>query len=299
MKSVYFPQYGGNNSEQRLVQDLVDEQIKLFGQDVYYLPKEILLDKSLNDVVISKFRDCVMIEMMLINVEGFGGPSSLAMSKFGLKISDEVTFAVSKRRWQMYAEDQITTMVPGKPNEGDLIYVPMTKNTYEIKYVEREIPFYQLGKNYIFGLTCELLENANNEFRTGINELDDLSQESYVFPVTFKENGYGDYKVGEIVSQKYLDGGSVVEVNATVVKWNLPTRQLNLTYINGTLKKDIPILGLESNAEWIVESFSTIEFETENYINSQNKIFEEEADKILDFTETNPFGEYGNMEDSF
>jgi hypothetical protein len=299
MKSVYFPQYGGNFSEQRLVQDLVDEQIKLFGQDVYYLPKEMLIDKSLNDVILSRFRDCVMIEMMLINVEGFGGPSSLAMSKFGLKISDEVTFAVSKRRWQMYAEDQITTLVPGRPNEGDLIHMPMTKNTYEIKYVEREIPFYQLGKNYIFGLTCELMENANNEFDTGIDELDDLKQESYVFPVIMKSNGYNHFKVGETVEQEYMMGGNIVKVTAKVAKWNAPSKQLNLTYINGAIQKDIPILGLESNAEWIVESFSTIDFEIDDFDNAQNRWYEDKADEILDFTEGNPFGDYGNMEDSF
>jgi len=298
-KSVYFPQYGGNTSEQRLVQDLVDEQIKLFGQDIYYLPKEMLIDRSLNDVILSKFKDCVLIEMMLINVEGFGGSGALAMSKFGLKISDEVTFAVSKRRWQIYAEDQITTFVPGRPNEGDLLYVPMTKNTYEIKYVEREVPFYQLGKNYIFGLTCELLENADNEFDTGIDELDDLAQESYVFPVYMTTGGVGYFEVGEVVEQEYTVNGNTVTVTAKVAKWNAPNRKLDLTYINGVLRENVLLVGQDSGAEWTVSSFSTIDFEIENYDNAENKWYENKADEILDFTEGNPFGEYGDMEDSF
>lgn len=298
-KSVYFPQYGGNTSEQRLVQNLVDEQIKLFGQDVYYLPKEMLIDRSLNDVILSKFKDCVLIEMMLINVEGFGGSGALAMSKFGLKISDEVTFAVSKRRWQMYAEDQILTVVPGRPNEGDLIYVPMTKNAYEIKYVEREVPFYQLGKNYIYGLTCELMENADNEFDTGIDEIDDLKQESYVFPVYMKDGGVYHFEIGETVQQEYTVNGNPVVVTAEVASWNRPTKQLNLTYINGVLKENIAIIGQDSGAEWIVDSFSTIDFQIDNYDNAENKWYEDQADLILDFTEGNPFGEYGNMEDSF
>lgn len=298
-KSVYFPQYGGNTSEQRLVQDLVDEQIKLFGQDIYYLPKEMLIDRSLNDVILSKFKDCVLIEMMLINVEGFGGSGALAMSKFGLKISDEVTFAVSKRRWQIYAEDQITTVVPGRPNEGDLLYVPMTRNTYEIKYVEREVPFYQLGKNYIFGLTCELLENADNEFDTGIDELDDLAQESYVFPVYMTTGGVGHFEVGEVVEQEYTVNGNTVTVTAKVAKWNAPNRKLDLTYINGVLREDVLLVGQDSGAEWTVSSFSTIDFEIENYDNAENKWYENKADEILDFTEGNPFGEYGDMEDSF
>lgn len=298
-KSVYFPQYGGNTSEQRLVQDLVDEQIKLFGQDVYYLPKEMLIDRSLNDVILSKFRDCVLIEMMLINVEGFGGSGALAMSKFGLKITDEVTFAVSKRRWQMYAEDQIITVVPGRPNEGDLLYVPMTKNTYEIKYVEREVPFYQLGKNYIYGLTCELMENADNEFDTGIDEIDDLKQEAYVFPVYMQDGGLYHFEVGETVQQEYSLNGNPVVVTAKVASWNRPSKQLNLTYINGVLKENIPLIGQDSGAEWTVDSFSTIDFQIDNYDNAENKWYEDKADLILDFTEGNPFGEYGDMEDSF
>jgi len=126
-KSQYFPQYGGRTSEQTLVQDLVDEQIKLFGQDVVYVPKTMLIDKVLNDVILSKFEDSVTIEMMLINVEGFGGAGAVAMSKFGLKLSDEITYAVSKRRWINYVETEIDTRVPNRPNEGDLLYVPMTK----------------------------------------------------------------------------------------------------------------------------------------------------------------------------
>lgn len=298
-KSVYFPQYGGNTSEQRLVQDLVDEQIKLFGQDVYYLPKEMLIDRSLNDVILSKFKDVLLIEMMLINVEGFGGSGALAMSKFGLRISDEVTFAVSKRRWQTYARDRIDTFVDGRPNEGDLLYVPMTKNTYEIKYVEREVPFYQLGKNYIYGLTCELMENADNEFDTGIDEIDDLQQETHVFPVYLKTGGSDNYFVGEEVEQTYSINGTPVTVTAKVAKWYAPTRKLDLTYINGVLKEDVPLVGQDSAANWIVDSFSTIDFEIDNYDNAENKWYEDKADLILDFTEGNPFGEYGDMEDSF
>lgn len=298
-KSVYFPQYGGNYSEQNLVQNLVDEQIKLFGQDVYYVPKIMLIDRSLNDVVLSKFKDCIMIEMMLINVEGFGGSGALAMSKFGLKISDEVTFAVSKKRWNTYVTEHVDTVVANRPNEGDLIYVPMTKNTYEIKYVEREAPFYQLGKNYIFALTCELMENADNEFDTGNSEIDDLAQEAYVFPVYMKPNGFSSFLVGEEIEQVYQLNNQPVTVTAKVAGWNVVERKLNLTYINGVLKENLPIVGLDSGSEWIVDSFSTIDFNIDNYDNAQNKWYEDRGDEILDFTETNPFGEYGDIGDSF
>lgn len=298
-KSQYFPQYGGNTAEQTLVQDLVDEQIKLFGQDVVYVPKTMLIDKTLNDVILSKFEDKVTIEMMLINVEGFGGSGAVAMSKFGLRLSDEITYAVSKRRWINYVETEINTRVPNRPNEGDLLYVPMTKNLYEIKFVEREVPFYQLGKNYIFSLTCELIENADSYFNTGDPEIDNLTQESHVFPVYMKTGGSGVYEPGEIVEQTYNVDGDPVTVTATVADWDPDTRKLRLTYINGVLSPNNPIIGEDSGAEWIVDTFSTIDFDIDNYDNAQNKIFEETADEILDFTETNPFGEYGDMEDSF
>jgi len=294
-KSQYFPQYGGRTSEQTLVQDLVDEQIKLFGQDVYYVPKTMLIDKSLNDVVLQKFEDDVLIEMMLINVEGFGGSGAVAMSKFGLRLSDEITYAVSKRRWINYVETQIDTVVPDRPNEGDLLYVPMTKNLYEIKFVEREVPFYQLGKNYIFSLTCELIEHADNYFNTGNPDIDDYTQESHIFPVYMKTGGTGVYEAGEIVEQTYTVDGSPVTVTATVADWTPSSRKLRLTYINGVLNQNVALEGQDSGASWIVDTFSTIDFEIDNYDNAQNKWYEDKADQILEFDEGNPFGEYGDM----
>jgi hypothetical protein len=294
-KSQYFPQYGGRTSEQTLVQDLVDEQIKLFGQDVIYVPKTMLIDRTLNDVILSKFEDKVTIEMMLINVEGFGGSGAVAMSKFGLRLSDEITYAVSKRRWINYVETEINTRVPDRPNEGDLLYVPMTKNLYEIKFVEREVPFYQLGKNYIFSLTCELIEHADNYFNTGDSEIDDLTQESHVFPVYMKTGGTGTYEVGEIVEQTYIVDGSPVTVTATVADWTPSSRKLRLTYINGVLNQNVALEGQDSNASWIVDTFSTIDFDIDNYDNAENKWYEDKADQIIDFNEDNPFGEYGDM----
>jgi hypothetical protein len=294
-KSQYFTQFGGTSNEQDLIQDLVDEQIKLFGQDVIYVPKTMLIDRTLNDVILSKFEDKVTIEMMLINVEGFGGSGAVAMSKFGLRLSDEITYAVSKRRWINYVETEIDTRVPNRPNEGDLLYVPMTKNLYEIKFVEREVPFYQLGKNYIFSMTCELIENADNYFNTGDPEIDDLTQESHVFPVTVKVGGTGTYVVGEEVRQTYTVGGVPTITKATVAEWVAATRKLRLTYINGDLQQNVVLIGQTSNASWIVDTFSTIDFEIDNYDNAENKWYEDKANLIIDFNEDNPFGEYGDM----
>ena len=176
MKKVYFPQHGGNRTEQNLVQDLVDEQIKLFGTDVFYIPRVQLKDKTLGEVIQSEFNQSYMIEMMLVNVEGFGAGSEF-VSKFGLRITDEITFVVSRRRWEQSANPALNLAVDGRPNEGDLVYYPLTEDIYEIKYVEREQPFFQLGKQYFYILTAEIYEQGADKFDTGIDEIDDIERE--------------------------------------------------------------------------------------------------------------------------
>ena len=176
MKKVYFPQHGGVATEQNLVQDLVDEQIKLFGSDVFYIPRVHLKDKSLGEVIQSEFNQSYMIEMFLVNVEGFGAGAEF-VSKFGLRITDEIQFVVSRRRWEQSANPALSLAVDGRPNEGDLIYFPLTEDLYEIKYVERENPFFQLGKQYFYQLTAELYEQGADKFDTGIDEVDDIERE--------------------------------------------------------------------------------------------------------------------------
>lgn len=303
MKSVHFPQYGGVGSEQQLVQDLVDEQIKLFGMDVFYLPRDLLIDNALDDVILSRYKQHYMIEMMLLNTEGFGGASAVSMSKFGLALTDEMTLAVSKRRWQSFVQTKIKLNVPNRPNDGDLIYVPLTNNTYEIKFVEREVPFYQLGKNYIYSLSCELMQNSNTEFDTGIDEIDNLDQEAYGFWVTLNTGGTGSYIEGEEVNQTYTPNevSAPVTVTATVADWQPLQRKIKLVYLKGTgdIKTGVPLIGEDSGASWIPSNLSTLDIDVKNNKNSENKYYEDAGDFIIDFTEGNPFGEFGDMEDSF
>ena len=176
MKKVYFPQHGGVATEQNLVQDLVDEQIKLFGSDVFYIPRVHLKDQTLGEVIQSEFNQSYMIEMFLVNVEGFGAGAEF-VSKFGLRITDDITFVVSRRRWEQSANPALNLAVDGRPNEGDLIYFPMTEDLYEVKYVERENPFFQLGKQYFYQLTAEIYEQGADKFDTGIDEIDDVERD--------------------------------------------------------------------------------------------------------------------------
>jgi hypothetical protein len=292
--STYFPDFGGRDTEQNLVQDLVDEQIFLFGADCKYIPRKKIIDKTMSDLILSRFEEFAVVEMFLINVEGFGSPSEM-LSKFGLKITDEITFAISKRRWLNYVDPLIDTTVQTRPNEGDLIYYPLTNDLYEIKFVEREEPFYQLGNQYIFQMTAELWQAGNAQFETGDELLDDFGRDSNVFPIYLKTGGTGAFIVGEKIEQTYTVDGAPVTVSAIVAEWNATSRKLRVTDVIGQFRINTAVEGEDSGAIWQVDNFSTIDFDITDYDNAQNKYYEDKADDIIDFQEGNPFGEYGDM----
>ena len=233
--SPYFPSYyGGTTGEQGLVQDLVDEQIKLFGTDIYYLPRTLITDGVLDDVIYNKFESQFQVEMLLQNVEGFGSPSEF-ISKFGLRITDEVRFVVSQRRWEE-ASAGSTLTVPARPNEGDLLYFPLTKDIYEIKFVEREDPFYQLGKLYFYTMTAEIYEYGSDDISTGVDEIDVLETIMSPAILMFMDpGGIGNFSVGE----------EVVGVLCNIFDPEIPVDiyQLGLIYdVQVSTERDVHIL---------------------------------------------------------
>ena len=289
--SPYFPDYySGYSGEQNLVQDLADEQIKLFGTDIYYLPRTLLNDNTLDDIIYSKFEDQFQIEMYLQNVEGFG--QSEFISKFGLKVTDEIKFIVSQRRWiQEATANQYKSVI--RPLEGDLLFFPLTKDLYEIKFVEVEAVFHQFGKLQFYQITAEIYEMGNEYIDTGIADIDLIENilTSAIDVVMLNGSGTIAYEVGETVT------GSISGVTAKVTEWNPTTRTLTVITRTGTFVEEEMLVGEESDAEWEVQSFRTQEDPNTDY--DQNKYIQDEADDILDFTEKNPFGEYGNFGDSF
>ena len=292
MKSIYFPQHGGVNTEQALIQSLVDEQIKLFGSDVYYLPRKMIKDVALNDILYSEFKTQYMIEMLLINVEGFGSPSEF-ISKFGLRITDEITMVVSQNRWsQVFQEFADITTVDGRPNEGDLIYLPLTQDLYEIKFVEREAPFYQLGKNYIYTMTAEIYELGNDEFETGIEEID-VIEEVFAPSITIAMDPEATthYSLGETVT------GGTTGTTAEVSFWDRDNHELKLINRTGNFTPGETITGAESGT--VQDSVTVDNLTLENVQYADNKYIETTANDLLDFTEVNPFGEYGNVTGEF
>ena len=149
-KNVYFS--GGTRSEQRLYEDLIIESLKIYGHDVYYLPREIVKEDDLfTEDVLSKFDENYMIEMYISNYEGFEGDGSL-LTKFGVRIADEATFIIAKRRWEDLISSSNNLVSNFRPNEGDAIYLPLTDQLFQIKFVEHEKPFRQLDGIQTYGL---------------------------------------------------------------------------------------------------------------------------------------------------
>lgn len=174
----------GTNTEQGLLQDLINEQLKMYGIEVYYLPRQIVSKgKVIKDALFSKFKNAFPIEAYLVNYEGFDN-NSVLMSKFGVKITDEMTLIISKERFDLYIGEMMQSIPEvnsQRPNEGDLLYIPLSNSLMEIKYVENKKPFYQLQKNYVYELRCELFEYEDEEISTGITDVD----------YSLKDLGYG------------------------------------------------------------------------------------------------------------
>ena len=289
--SPYFPTYHqGHSGEQTLVQNLVDEQIKLFGSDIYYLPKTVLKDGTLDEVRYTKFQDQFQIEMFLVNVMGFGDNAEF-VSKFGLRITDEIIFRVSTKRWdEEVAEHSMSAKleVPSRPNEGDLLYYPLTEDLYEIKYVGKEEPFFQFGKIQFYALTAELYEVGSDDLATGVAEIDAIEELfDTAIALTMGVGGTGDFTAGETVT------GGTTSTTAEVKSWDSSTRILQVINRTGTFAANESLTGNNSGAVWVVSTFDTLQDTNSDY--DQNRQIEDTADNIVDWSEGNPFGEFGNF----
>ena len=190
----------GSKNEQFLLQDVINEQLKIYGIEVFYLPRKIFkTDNIIREVQSSKFDDSFAIEAYLNNYEGYN-PNSDLMTKFGLRLTNEVSLTISRERFEEFIAPFLEGISSGikdgfitdftfedlinRPKEGDLIYFPLGERLFEIKRVESEKPFYQLGKNYVYELNCELYEYENELIDTTIEEVDNtVEDEGYISTV--------------------------------------------------------------------------------------------------------------------
>ena len=200
----------GSQSEQRLVQELINEQLKMYGVDVTYLPRKVVnRDSIFREIESSKFDDSYTLEAYVNTYEGYSGQGDV-MSKFGLSIKDELTLTISRERYEDFitpfleSETDSEIVLSNRPREGDLVYFPLGQRLFEVKFVEHEDPFYQLGKNYVYLLKCELFEYEDEVIDTGVDVIDtQVEEEGYI--TTLKLVGSGQTaSASALINSKYV-----------------------------------------------------------------------------------------------
>lgn len=300
--SVYFNNNGYGSQEKFLVEDLINESIRNHGIDVYYIPRDSQssLDEIYGDDPVKSFTQAIKIEVYLETYNDFEGNEEF-FSKFGLEISKGVTVAMSRRSFEKYVTPVVDRNVP---KEGDLIYLPTQLKLMEIKFVEQEKSFFQLGRpgfsrpgsvsavgqakvGYMFEISLETFRYNGELINTGYTEIDRIADDraqSVEYQMYF--GGAGTYSVDEIVYQ----GASVTAATARayVSEWNIVTGKLRLRNIYGAFAANTNIIGASSGSIWELNSGDTQEDASTTF--DDNVRIETEADNILDWTETNPFG---------
>jgi hypothetical protein len=175
----------GSKTEQSLIQDLVNEQLRMYGVEIYYVPRQYITKKTvIKEVIESKFQNAYPLEAYVNTYEGYSGQGTI-LSKFGVQPLNDLTLTISRERYETYITPLIKNLpnieLSTRPKEGDLIYFPLGDRLFEIKFVEHEQPFYQLQKNYVYVLSCELFRYEDEVVDTGIGELDDnIQKEGYI-----------------------------------------------------------------------------------------------------------------------
>ena len=300
-------------SEQNLVEDITIEAIRMYGHDVIYIPRTLVnKDFLFGEDTISNFQQGINIEMYISSVDGFEGEGDFA-SKFGIQIKDTVEFIVSKKIFEKNLSHESSI---NRPREGDLIYLPLSKGLFEIKFVEHENPFYQLGKLYTYKLSCELFEYSQEDFTTGFTDIDKIvdTEENVAFNIYVTGGFAADYSVGEVVDQGtegYGTDGSSASWYATVIKWATggtagPSGTgYKLLTVSGPSGATGFVVGVGNTAGVTGATSGTFYFAgktadpatttiviADSYDDSDD--FELGGDSIFDFTDTDPFSE-GNI----
>ena len=293
----YFSQ--GRRSEQQLYEDIVIEGLKTYGQDIYYLPRDLVnQDLILNEDVPSRFNSSYKIEMYIENIEGFDGEGDL-FTKFGVEIRDQATFVVARKRWEQTVFKYDNEITGTRPLEGDLVYIPFSRKLFQIMAVEHEQPFYQLKNLPTYKLRCELFEYNDEKLQTGITEIDDISRDySYTYLLTLDSASDG-FILGETVNQTLSDG---VIMSGEVSRWSDSDNVLGVIHVGAddgnfhTFVSGRQIIGTtDYNPNDALEKYAVA---TVTGVNEDNKISATEQNDyfdtlvdFLDFSESNPFGD--------
>jgi len=295
----YFTQ--GFSGEQALYESLIIESIKMYGQDVFYLPRNIVSTKNiLNEPSISKFESYYEIEIYPESFDGFGGEGNL-FQKFGIEIRDQINLVISRRRFD---NDIGWETNRSRPYEGDLIYIPVSKSLFEIKFVEHELPFYILNTIPSYKLQCELFEYSGEDFSTGLYEIDNIEY-------TYGSGGlkiqveFVDTPIPNLntitLGERYTQGnatGKLYSIEESETSPNL--YEISLGQITGNLQvsDSTYLIGNDSSLRFEIKEIYDVDTADENSdvfpgdTQADNVNIEKEADDIVDFSENNPFGEF-------
>jgi len=272
------------NTEQHLYEDIVVESLRMYGHECYYLPRQVIEeDTILGEDIQSTFGDAYAVEMYIQNVEGFEGEGDL-FSKFGVQVRDQATFIISLRSWERFISLDGNLATSLRPNEGDLIHFPMSGSLFEIRFVEHENPFYQVGKLFVFKMQCELFEYSGEDFDTDVQAIDLVEdQQAYTIQMTMATGGSGSYALNENIT---LDGVVVGES----VQWLGESRSLTIKDNTKTLLVGDTLVGASGGASYDIQTITDVLTFSQDG-NAQNKEFEDRDSDYLDFSEVNPFGE--------
>lgn len=290
--SVYTNNLGASR-EQLVYEDMLIEAIKLWGIDVYYLPRtsRAEIDTIFGDDTVKYYDVAYKLDIYLESYNDYGGQQEF-FSKFGLQIEKTAKVAIARRTFEKYVPKSLRNL----PKEGDLIYLPLHRKIMEIRFAEMDKNFFQLGKfqPYMFALSLETFKYNGEFINTGIEEIDVINDEA-ALSTNFKlDTGGGTYKNGEIVFQSDDATLANSSARAIVVSWDRPNQVLRLRHIKGNFVAGSPIIGANDSANWYIESYNPLNnATTDQGVISDNEEIQYQSDTILDFTESNPFSELG------
>ena len=297
--SVYFNNFPTDQitSEQLLVEDLVIEAMQIHGMDVYYLPRTSRdsVDMLYGEDTLKQYVTAYPIEMYLENVSGMDGEGDF-ISKFGLEIRDELSLLVSRRRFK-YATGASNLI---RPREGDLVYIPLIQNFFEITFVEHEndqAMFYTLGRGrggnvYVYALKMKQFVFSEEVINTGNEEIDEQIRDSYArTQLSLLAGGSGTFVADEIVYQGTTLANATFQ--SIVYSWAPTTRKLDVIRTIGTYANNASTKGATSGAIFTSSGTANTSYNDNTAFEDiiGNSLIEGEADSIIDFSETNPFGE--------
>ena len=287
-----FPQQNRLNNEHRLMEDVIVESIEIMGHQVYYLPRDSFDsgDQIFGEYSKSRFTKAYTMEAYLANVEGFEGDGDF-FSKFGLEIRDTSNFVISRRAFVK----GLPTALRMRPQEGDLIYVPLMHRLFEIKFIEKKLMFYSLGNRepYIYEMRCELFRFSEETFDTNVTEIDQIEQDNaYTLRLNIEQEGYSTFIDGETVYQSPDGSWANNTVSAELKEWYKANGTMFVVDINGTFSATgaNTVYGNTSHAQYNLVSIADEKNDYVTFDIFDNKDFDTGADLILDLSETNPFG---------